>query len=107
MKQLTVEEDIACRDHLDAIMEITGNLKLSTMFDTIKSQMHLSKEDEAVVFGIIEKQINAMIFSAFAQTGEKLKELMNNPVLQAEMRANIDALKTPKGGSEVDIPEDN
>jgi hypothetical protein len=104
MKQLTIEEEIACRDHLDAIVEIAGGIKLSIMLDTLKQQMKLSPEDERLIFGMIQKTINDAIFSSFAQTGEQIKNMLNNPVIQADVREKINAMHTPKGGGEVEIP---
>jgi hypothetical protein len=101
MKQLTLEEELQCRDHLDAILMITSNMKLSTILDVVRQQMHLSAEDERLVFDVIQKSINDSIFSSMAQMGEQLMQLMNNPVMQADMKEKIDAMRTPKGGTEL------
>jgi hypothetical protein len=94
MRELTAEEEQACQDHLDAIFDIVGNLKLSTMLTTLKQQMKLTDETERLVLDVIQKTINDSIWSSFAQTAEQLKQIVNDPVKQAEMFAKINELKS-------------
>jgi hypothetical protein len=87
-------------EHVDALFELTGGIKLSTIFDSLKGQMKLSAEDEQLVFGVMQETIANSIQSSFAQAGEQFKQVMENPGLQAELRARIDAMKKPKRESD-------
>jgi hypothetical protein len=104
MKELTDEEQQQCREHLDAILEITSGVKLSTLLDSVVQQMQLSGVELEVVFNEVQKTVNANILAGFAQTSTQLKQLFEDPAMQAEMRAKIDALTTPKGETKIEVP---
>jgi hypothetical protein len=93
---MTPEQEKECQEHLDALLEITSGIKLSTLLENVQKQMNLSGEEERLVLDVIQKAINDGLVASFAQTGEQLKQLLNNPAMQAEMRAKIDAMTTPK-----------
>jgi DNA-directed RNA polymerase delta subunit len=104
MRDLTAEEERQCRDHFDAIMELTTGMKLSSILETVQQQMNLSSEDEKGMLDVIYQAINTNLWSSFTQMGDQILQLANNPAAQAEMRAKMDALHTPKEGHEVEVP---
>jgi hypothetical protein len=104
MRELTAEEELQCRDHFDAIMELTNGMKLSLVLEQVQQQMGLNKQETREMFNIIQQAINSSIWSSFAQLGEQIMQMLNNPAAQAEIRAKMDALHTPKEGHEVEVP---
>jgi hypothetical protein len=101
---MTAEQEQECYEHLDAILELTGGVKLSTLMNGMKQQMRLSAEEEELVFGVIQKTINDSIILSFTQAGDQIKQMFDNPVMQAEMREKMEAMRTPKGETKVEVP---
>jgi hypothetical protein len=93
-KEMTEEQVQECYAHLDAILELTSGFKLSTVFNTLKQQMHLSPEDEQLIFGVVSKTINDSIILSFTQAGDQFKQLIDDPVKQAEMRDKMAAFRS-------------
>jgi hypothetical protein len=90
---MTAEQEQECRDHLDAILEITCGIKLSTLLDQVREQMKLPPELEGLVIDIVQKDVTASMQASFAQTGEELKKLLNNPDAQAAMWEKLNAVQ--------------
>jgi hypothetical protein len=104
MRELTAEEELQCRDHFDAIMELTSGMKLSLILEQVRQQMGLDRQETREMFDVIQQAITGSIWSSFAQLGEHIMQMLNNPAAQAEMRVKMDAIHTPKEGHEVEVP---
>jgi hypothetical protein len=85
MKQLTAEENLECREHIDRLLEITSGLKLSDLFETVRKQMNLSEKDEQAVFDVVQKIVYDGINDSFIRAGMELQATINNPAKQAEI----------------------
>jgi hypothetical protein len=102
---MTAEQEKECQEHIDAIIEITTGAKLSSIIDNVRQQINLPGEVGNMVFGVVQKQVMDAMVESFARTGEQLKQAIDNPAMQEELRKKITELTTSKGETVVEIPE--
>jgi hypothetical protein len=103
--RMTAEQEVACREHIDAILEITSGVKLSTLFESTLKQMNLSEEQGRLLIDVIQKSVADSMQAGFVQAGEQLTQILNDPVMQAKLREQIDEARTPKGETVVEVPK--
>jgi hypothetical protein len=86
---MTDEQAIECREHLDAIIEITSGTKLTTLFADLQKQMNLPNDVMHLVFKAVLTQVQDAMIMSFTQTGEYLQQAIQSPDVQAALRAKI------------------